>query len=142
MSNQPAPAEVRLVEIRRGQRLQVLNRSRGLRLASDLELALDPWRRLRGLLGRPALTEEAAMLLRPCRSVHTFFMGQPIDVAFLDDDGRVVAAAAGLLPWRVTAFHPQACATLELAAGRLARTGTRVEDRLIFVQMEPERQSS
>lgn len=121
-------------EIGDEQRLRVLNRTRGVVLVAELALALDPWGRLRGLLGRPAPAEQAALLLRPCRSVHTFFMRYPIDVAFVDRTGRVVGTAARLLPWRVTPYHGDARATLELAAGRLERTGTQPGDELCFLR--------
>jgi hypothetical protein len=57
-------------------------------------------------------------------------MGYPIDVAFLDAGSLVVATYAELRPGRITGFHRSAAAALELPAGTLARTGTRVGDRL------------
>ena len=44
--------------------------------------------RSRGLLGRDGV--DGALLLRPCRSVHTVGMRFPIDVAFCDDELRVL----------------------------------------------------
>jgi uncharacterized membrane protein (UPF0127 family) len=46
--------------------------------------------RMRGLRGRGPLPEGSALLLRRCRSVHTFGMSEPITVAFLDGSWRVV----------------------------------------------------
>ena len=45
--------------------------------------------RRRGLLGRDAF--EGALVLRPCRHVHTFGMRFPIDVAFCDRERRRAA---------------------------------------------------
>ena len=42
--------------------------------------------RMRGLLGRPSLGRDQALLLEATRSVHTFGMGFPIRVALLDHD--------------------------------------------------------
>jgi uncharacterized protein len=124
--------EVSLARVRRGDALQV--HCRGQLLVAELILCLDPWRRLRGLLGRPPLGEQGGLLLRPCRSVHGFFMGYPIDVAFLDEAGRVVAVCQPLRPWKVSGYFAEALATLELPAGRLERTGTQVGDTLVFVR--------
>ena len=93
------------------------------------EVADNPWKRLRGLMGRRELESGAALLLRPAGSVHTCFMRFPIDVLFLDSDMTVVGVAAGLRPWRA-AGRRGARIVLELAAGESERHGIRVGDRL------------
>ena len=93
-------------------------------VAVRVSVADNPWRRLRGLLGRPALGEGQGMLLLGCSSVHTVGMGYPIDVAFLDRDGVVVRTIRGLTPGRLGFGGPGAEHALELPAGRLERTGT------------------
>ena len=72
--------------------------------------------RARGLLLRPPLRTDEALLLPGCASVHTFGMRYAIDVVFLDPLGRVLRVARGLRPWRV-ASEPGAAAVLELRAG-------------------------
>ena len=120
--------------VRRGQRLKVENETRLTEVVRDLLLALGPWSRLRGLLGR-SLVSGQGLLLRPCRGVHTFFMGYPIDVIFLDKDGVVLALFAELRPWRATPFVDGACCALELAAGQASSTQTVVGDRLLFLKV-------
>jgi uncharacterized protein len=85
--------------------------------------------RLRGLLGRPALTGGEGLLLRPSGSIHTWFMSFSIDAVFLDRDFRVVHTAAGIRPWRMARARG-ARAVLELADGEAARRGIAVGDRL------------
>jgi uncharacterized membrane protein (UPF0127 family) len=75
--------------------------------------------RLVGLLGSPGLSSDEALLLHPCRSIHTFGMRFAIDAVFLDADGRLLAARRNLTPWRWAVAPPGAVMTLELAAGRL-----------------------
>ena len=54
--------------------------------------------RARGLLfSQP---DEAVTLLAPCNDVHTVGMGHPIDVAFVDRGGHVVAAYCDVGPRR------------------------------------------
>jgi uncharacterized protein len=91
-------------------------------LARSVEAAVDSTSRRRGLLGRTGL-DDAALVIAPCNAVHTFFMRFPIDVVFVDRSGRVLGIAASVPAWRMTASL-RAFATIELAAGTAARTGT------------------
>jgi uncharacterized membrane protein (UPF0127 family) len=88
------------------------------------------WHRARGLLARPPLAAGEGLILRPCRAVHTWGMSYPIDVAFLDRSGRVVASYEGVAPNRRTAWHAGADCALELPAGSLARAAVTVGDRI------------
>jgi hypothetical protein len=91
--------------------------------------ARSAWERLRGLLGRGPLAPDEALLIDRCASVHTFGMGFPIDLAFLDRDGRVLRIVPRVRPLRMAA-RPGARATLEMAAGAAAALGLRPGDRL------------
>ena len=44
-----------------------------------------------GLLGQTELASDYALWLRPCQSIHTFFMKFPIDVLFVDKNLKVVS---------------------------------------------------
>jgi uncharacterized protein len=78
-----------------------------------------PLTRMRGLLGRTELPRGEGILLRPCGSIHTFFMRFPIDAVFVDRDGKVVGVERELKPWR-TARRRGAKTVLELTAGAAA----------------------
>ena len=112
--------------------LRLVNRTRGAVLADRVESAHRIRDRLRGLLGRAKLGRGEALAIRPCASIHTFFMRFEIDAVFLDRDGRVLRALAGLRPWRATRFHLRAEQVVELPAGTVERTGTREGDELAF----------
>lgn len=107
-----------------------VRRADGAPVAARVGVADGIWLRLRGMLGRPAPGPEEGLLLLPCRAVHMMGMRYPIDVAFLDRKGQVVAAYPDLAPGGRTKYHREAWAALELAPGTLARTGTRVGHRL------------
>ena len=111
---------------------RLMNRTRGAVLADRVQSVRRMRDRLRGLLGRTALGTGEALAIRPCASIHTFFMSFDIDAVFLDRRGRVVRALAGLRPWRATRFHLRAEQVVELPAGTLERTGTREGDELAF----------
>jgi uncharacterized membrane protein (UPF0127 family) len=72
--------------------------------------------RLLGLAFVRELDPRAALLLRPCSSVHTFGMRFAIDVVFLDEDGRVLDVRHHVRPGRV-ARRRGAAAALETRAG-------------------------
>ena len=77
---------------------------------------------MRGLLGRSSLPVGEGLLIKPCGSVHMFFMRFAIDVVFLDRELSVVGVVPELRPWRM-AGRRGAKVTLELAAGEAARRG-------------------
>lgn len=112
--------------------MQAINRGRGTVLASQVEVADSFWRRLLGLMFRPALPPGRGLLLQPCRQVHTCWMRFPIDVVFLDRQGRVVAVHREMPPGRIGAVVPGAWAALELPAGTAAAAGTVPGDHLIL----------
>jgi uncharacterized membrane protein (UPF0127 family) len=80
------------------------------------------FQRLLGLAGLPSLAGDRALLLPRCSSVHTAWMRFPIDVAFLDADGRVVALAESVGPWRLVR-HGGARAVVETRAGAARALG-------------------
>jgi len=96
-------------------------------VVAALEVADGFGARLRGLLGRDGV--EGALLLRPARSVHTFGMRFPIDVAFCDRDLRVVAVCS-LKPNRMTRPRWRARAVIEAEEGAFERWGLAVGDAL------------
>lgn len=104
-------------------------RAQGEPLALDLEVTTSMLDRLKGWMGRTPIAERDALLIRPCNSVHTYFMREPIDVVFLDRSDRVLAIHAGVRPGRLRG-HWRASAALELRAGRSASLGLRRGDQL------------
>jgi uncharacterized membrane protein (UPF0127 family) len=59
-----------------------------------------------------------------------FGMKQPLDVAFLGKEGRVIAVYHDLRPGQRSRFHGKAKQALELPVGTLKHTDTRVGDLL------------
>jgi uncharacterized membrane protein (UPF0127 family) len=94
------------------------------------ELADTARARRRGLLGRDGIA--GALVLRPCRHVHTARMRFPIDVAFCDSEG-VVLRTVSLAPWRLSPYVHKSAFVIEAQAGAFdrwqLRTGDRVELR-------------
>lgn len=89
-----------------------------------------PWARMRGLLGRSDLPRGEGVILRPARSVHTFFMRFAIDVVFLDENDIVVEVVHELRPWRAAGVKG-ARSVVELAAGEAVARGLEPGSRLL-----------
>ena len=71
--------------------------------------------RLRGMLGRVPITADGLPLVMAfprCSSVHTCFMAYPIDIAFIDCSGNILARYENVRPWRMCSC-PGAWAVLE-----------------------------
>lgn len=115
--------------------LRAENPARGSILGTRIGLADRWWHRLRGLIGRPALEQGEGLILRPCRAVHMAWMSFPLDVAFLDRRGGVVASYRSLEPGRRTRWHAGALDALELPAGTLAATGTVDGDTIVYTEV-------
>jgi len=108
------------------------NLTRDRVLGTRIAVADRWWLRLRGLLGRPPLGAGGGVLLTPCRAVHTFGLSYPVDVAFLDRRGAVVALYHRLGPGNASRWHRAAVYALELPVGTLAMTETRQGDTLAW----------
>lgn len=111
---------------------RLTNLTRGAVLASEAYLAESRSERRRGLLGSDPLAPGEALVLRPCRQVHTFGMRFPIEVAFVDGSS-VVLAVLRMRPGRLSRVAWRAAATVELPAGTLERTITLPGDVLDLV---------
>lgn len=117
--------------------------------AHTLELALDDEARVHGLSGRLALAPDGGMLfIFPRAELLVFWMKDcyiPLDLLFLDEKGRLIAAATmapeprlpGEDTWtyeqRLTR-HPSGAPArfaIELAAGTAAKAGIRIGDLLL-----------
>jgi len=80
------------------------------------EVARTAKSRRRGLLGRDG--HDGALVLQPCRHVHTAGMRFPIDVVFVDRQGYAVKVVRDLQPWRIS-LAAGARAVIEMPAGSL-----------------------
>lgn len=90
--------------------------------------ATSPRDRLAGLMFRAGLPAGHGLRIAPARGVHTHFMRFPLDLVWLDRDGRVTALREAMPPWRMDGRS--AAAVVEAPAGTIRRAGLRVGDTL------------
>jgi uncharacterized membrane protein (UPF0127 family) len=91
------------------------------------------WTRMRGLIGSEPLEPGEGLLIVPCTSIHTLFMGFPIDVLYVNNEPKVVGIDESVVPWRTGRRHRGTRFVLELPAGTADATGTQVGDQLSIV---------
>ena len=118
--------------------LQLHNATRGGEIVARCLLADNFWTRGRGLLGRSHLPENEASLLVPGASIHMFGMKFPIDALFLTREDVVTDFVENLAPGKMHVAKDGAgkpFATLELAAGSVARLGIQIGDQIERVEV-------
>ena len=106
----------------------------GCFLGDQIRVASGFGSRLKGLLGTRDLPTGHGLFLVPCQSIHMFFMSIPLDVAFVDSAGFVVALVSRIRPWRMSRMYPLALGALELPAGTFESAGLKKGDRLVFLK--------
>ncbi|MBS3938170.1 MAG: DUF192 domain-containing protein [Peptococcaceae bacterium] len=108
----------------------IYNYSRQAVVCQEVDIASTFLGRLCGLMFRTSIKATAGLLLTPCRAVHTCFMRFPVDVVFVDRHCRVVGIEMGIKPWRISKVYRTARYALEVPAGRVIASGTKVGDTL------------
>lgn len=104
----------------------IINVNTGEILVKKLHFADSFLKRFWGLLRFKRLIEGEGMIITPCKSIHTFFMRFSIDVIYLDSAMRVVAISPNIKPWRVVNGPKNSQHVLEMKAGTLVKTKTKI----------------
>jgi uncharacterized protein len=112
--------------------LTLLNLTTKRRIATHVDIALTRRDRRRGLLGRCYMDIGTALILVRSWAVHTAFMKFPIDLIFVDRQGRAIHVVEALRPWRAAASL-RAEAVIELPAGALRGGAVRVGECVCVV---------
>ncbi len=86
--------------------------------------------RMKGLLGKPPLQEDEALIITRCRSIHMFFMRYAIDAIFVGRENLVVGLVENIMPFRLSPVFWKAQFVVELMAGTISATKTSVGDGL------------
>lgn len=107
---------------------QAFNVTRQQTVAANVQVADNYFSRLVGLMGKPGLPPDAGLWIVPCNDIHSFFMRFEFDAIFVDKQNTVVHLMERMKPWRVSKFVKRGRAVLELPAGTIAATGTKIGD--------------
>src|SRR5438477_5749834 len=81
--------------------MRITNATRQTTLAKNARRADGFFARGRGLMFTSHLPEGGGLILDPCNAIVMFFMSYPLDIVFLDKEGKVVFMYKGIKPWRM-----------------------------------------
>ena len=95
----------------------------------------NPIERMRGLLGKPPLQNDQALLITSCSSVHTIGMTYPIDLAFLDKHWKIRKIVKSLVPWRM-AWSFGSSMVLEMSSGTIDKLTLNTDMQLNWKEKE------
>lgn len=113
--------------------MKILLVPRNVVLAEDAELADSIFPRMKGLLGRKELKGGQALILKPCNSIHMFFMRFPIDVLFLDRQNSITALLENIKPFQISRIYPKAVTAIELPSGTIKSNSISLGESVLLV---------
>ncbi|MFZ5967139.1 MAG: DUF192 domain-containing protein [Bacillota bacterium] len=113
--------------------MKLINLDNGQVLASQIKEANTFSQRLKGLMFTKNLPGDWGLRIQPCRGIHTFFMQYNIDVLHLDSNQRVVLIEENISPGKVGKTTPATVEIVELNAGKIRETETKMGHSLYFV---------
>jgi len=116
--------------------MRIINKTKNTLLAKDAVVASKLFKRTKGLLDRSNFRLGEALIIKPCKSIHTWFMLFPIDVLFVDENNRVVKAIPDIKPFRITPIYWKAEYVIELPIGMIQKTETCESDLLTLEQTD------
>jgi len=112
--------------------MKVVNLTRYALLGERVAEARTSLARTKGLLGTETLSPGEGLWIFPCRSIHSFGMRYEFDALFVDPGGTVVGVRRRFRKNRISPIFWDAMGVLELPAGTIDRTETRVGDVIEF----------
>ena len=99
--------------------MELVIKRKNLNLGKNIKLADNIFSRVKGLMFEKEVTGDG-LLIRPCNSIHTFFMNFNIDVVFLNKDLKIVKIIRNMPPWRMSKIYFDAWQVLEFEGGSLS----------------------
>ncbi|WP_246943550.1 DUF192 domain-containing protein [Bacillus pinisoli] len=112
--------------------MKLFNQSNNEELAAEVGRAYSFFKRLQGLMFSKELPQGCGLHLKPCQSIHTYFMNYPIDVVFVNQQLEVVGIVESISPSKATKVYRSAKSVFELPAGTVSRTNTNIGDVLVI----------
>lgn len=99
--------------------MKVYNSTQNNLIAQDVKVAKSFFTRSIGLISRKSISEAEALIIKPCCSVHTFFMKFDIDVLFVNKKNEVIALYERVKPWKILPIHAGSHYVIELKSGQI-----------------------
>ena len=99
-------------------------------IASRVKVADTFFKRFIGLMGTARMDKGSALLIYPCRQVHTFFMFTSIDIIFLDRENKLLHLIESMPPFRISPYIKESYKVLELPPQTITKFNITGMDRI------------
>jgi uncharacterized membrane protein (UPF0127 family) len=123
-------------DVKKTQTFYVFNLTRQCFVSLGVNPADTHMSRLRGLLGRMKLRTDEGLWIVPCQGIHTIGLLFPIDVIYLDANGRVIHIIERLGPFRVSSIRIHSHSLLQLPTRAIYSSNTEIGDQLMICTPE------
>lgn len=100
--------------------MKIYNSTQNNLIADAVKVADNFFTRSIGLLLKKTVSQDEALIIKPCCSIHTFFMRFEIDVLFVNKQNEIVALYENVKPWRILPIHLRSDYVIELCAGQIS----------------------
>lgn len=111
--------------------MKVYNSTQNNIIADKVEMADNFAARTFGLIPKNLLNEGEGLLIKPCCSIHTFFMKFVIDVLFVNQKNEIIALYENVKPWRILPIHLTSQYVIEIPAGTITTLNITKHDIII-----------
>jgi len=108
--------------------MKVYNSTQNNLIADDVKVADSFLTRSLGLIPKQYILDNEGLIIKPCCSIHTFFMKIAIDVLFVDKNNCIVALYENVKPWRILPIHLNSSYVIELASGSVSGKNIQKDD--------------
>lgn len=88
--------------------------------------------RFKGLMGKKEIKHDEALIIKPCNSIHMFFMKFSIDVIFIDKNDRVCEMIKNIKPWKVSKIIKEAKYVIELKSDKINNHNIEIGDLISY----------
>jgi len=110
--------------------MSVLNKTRGKMIAMHLMTLNTNCIQTLRFLNRRGIPPHCALWIAPCRAIYTIGMKNPVDIAFLNQHGRVVTMFKNFPPDCIADSSRDAVSAVELPPNTLRESDTGIGDTI------------
>ena len=97
----------------------IIKKNNGEIVCENAVLADGFFERAQGLMFSDIIPHQGdGMLIKPCNSIHTFFMNYDLHIIFMDSKNKVIKVIKNMKPWRMTRMYFTSHQVLELKTDR------------------------
>ncbi|OAS16035.1 DUF192 domain-containing protein [Paenibacillus oryzisoli] len=108
--------------------MELTIKSKNITLANQVRVADKFATKLVGWIGKKTIHDGEALLIRPCNSIHTFFMKVKIDVLFLNKQNKIVSIKEKMKPYSISHVISEAYIVIECKSGTISKYNIEIGD--------------